>query len=210
MNDLWISFLCRKSAVWKKMQNSTINAFHCKNVNKRMENRARELDEEMLSKRETSKQKLESRKRSRSRKRKESYQEAESVEVSVQSEDRTEEDSFSSSHPFNPQKRSLFAMQKGRSERGSQLNWSVGRSQFGDSQMEKRGSEGGTLYESRLNTSVFNRRMIFAGEHGIFGAKTENEFLEDKRKARRVLRKRLFEKSYLKEVDSLVKQLKVN
>ena len=51
--------------------------------------------------------------------------------------------------------------------------------------------------------------MIFAGEHGIFGAKVENEFLEDKDKKRRMIRRQLYKKSNIKEIDSLMKDIKV-
>jgi hypothetical protein len=51
--------------------------------------------------------------------------------------------------------------------------------------------------------------MIFPGEHGIFGAKVENEFLEDKGRVRKMIRKQLYKKSYIKEIDSLMKDVKV-
>jgi hypothetical protein len=51
--------------------------------------------------------------------------------------------------------------------------------------------------------------MIFPGEHGIFGAKAENEFLEDKTRIRKMIKRQLYKKSYIKEIDVLMKDLKV-
>lgn len=198
-----------------------------------MENKARELDQEMRKEHSQMDQLRQSShfgKHSRNN----SYEEAESEESSVfsmsrlggraslidNSREHSRASSFSASlnssfessqikTQHDSLKKSVFATKRSRFARSRPETQKSFRNRSQGTRDSTKSSRFSGLFSSRLNTSIFNRRMIFPGEHGIFGAKTENEFLEDKSKMRKVIRKKLFAKSYIKEVDGLLKELKV-
>lgn len=231
MNGSWTTCLCRKRDTWSKRRNFTTSVYLCK---KRERNNTQNGKQGPRNGQRNARQTLETKKSSSKQKtlRKgilrrsgiggnfgpiSEYNQlipADSREASIRvfSPLASLNCSFESSEvktQHGPFKKSLFATNLSRFANRHPKTCESGANQSQLVEWKATSNGLSTLFGSRLNTSIFNRRMIFPGEHGIFGTKVENEFLEDKTKLRRQIRKKLFAKSYIKEVDALLKDLKV-